>query len=147
MTPSSHTCACNYHKKSYVGSPMYLHRSHRMSFYLSLMILAAWAWCPQPASAGSAATTFRPVAPEELQMATEPNAPGAPAIILYRQVIRDDTGNTAHEDNYFRIKILTEEGRKYGDVEILYETGLENVVGIHARTIKPDGSVADFDGK
>jgi len=43
--------------------------------------------------------------------------PGAPAVILYRQVDRDD-GRTAHEDNYVRIKILTDEGRKYANVEI-----------------------------
>ena len=46
-------------------------------------------------------------------MTSEPLAPGAPAIILYRQVDRDDNGRTSHEDDYIRIKILTEEGRKY----------------------------------
>ena len=66
----------------------------------------------------SAAVGFQPVSPEELKMTQEPLAPGAPAIILFRQVDRDDRGETAHEDNYFRIKILTEEGRKYGDIEI-----------------------------
>ena len=55
---------------------------------------------------------FQPISPEELKMTSEPKAPGAPAIILYRQVDRDDSGNTAHEDNYYRVKILTEEGRK-----------------------------------
>ena len=66
----------------------------------------------------NAAVGFQPVSPEELKMTSEPLAPGAPAIILFRQVDRDDTGRTAHEDNYVRIKILTEEGRKYGDIEI-----------------------------
>ena len=37
-------------------------------------------------------TTFRPVSPEELKMTSEPAAPGAPAIILYREVYRDDSG-------------------------------------------------------
>ncbi len=61
---------------------------------------------------------FQPVSPDELKMTSEPLAPGAPAIILYRQVDRDDNIHTPHEDNYFRIKILTEEGRKHADVEI-----------------------------
>jgi hypothetical protein len=39
---------------------------------------------------------FQPVSPEELRMTSEPQAPGAPAIILYRQVDRDDFGRTAH---------------------------------------------------
>jgi hypothetical protein len=93
------------------------------------------------------ASGFQPVSPDELKMTSEPLAPGAPAIILYRQVDRDDNGKTSHEDNYVRIKILTEEGRKYADVEIPFYRGNRNVIGIHARTIKPDGSIVPFDGK
>src|SRR5205823_11931658 len=78
----------------------------------------------------------------------EPLAPGAPAIILFRQVDRDDRGETAHEDNYFRIKILTEEGRKYGDIEIpFYKGNGNNVTALRGRTIRPDGSIANFEGK
>lgn len=89
----------------------------------------------------------QPIDPEELKMTSEPLAPGAPAIILYRQVDRDDNGRTSHQDDYVRIKILTEEGRKYANVEIPFFKENENVVGIHARTVKPDGSIVDFDGK
>ena len=80
-------------------------------------------------------------------MTSEPQAPGAPAIILYRQIDRDDNGRTSHQDDYFRIKILTEEGRKYADVEIPYFKDTENITGIRARSIRPDGSVANFDGR
>ncbi|HEY6306184.1 MAG TPA: DUF3857 domain-containing protein [Candidatus Angelobacter sp.] len=81
-------------------------------------------------------------------MTSEPQAPGAPAIILFRQVDRDDTGLTAHEDNYFRIKILTEEGRKHADVEIPFvKAEGNNIINIKARTIRPDGSIANFEGK
>lgn len=90
---------------------------------------------------------FQRASPDELSMKTEPLAPGAPAIILYRQVDRDDNIHTPHEDNYFRIKILTEEGRKHADVEIPFFKDREDIVSIHARTIRPDGSVADFGGK
>ena len=51
------------------------------------------------------------ITPEELKMTTEPLAAGAPAITLYRQVDRDDTGQTAHEVNFVRIKVLKDEGR------------------------------------
>ena len=89
-----------------------------------------------------------PVTPEQLKMTSEPLAPGAPAIILYRQVDRDDRGNTAHENDFFRIKILTEEGRKYGDIEIpFFKSGGNNIVAIKARTIRSDGSVVNYDGK
>jgi hypothetical protein len=80
-------------------------------------------------------------------MTSEPAAPGAPAIILVRSVRRDDSGKTAHEDDYYRIKILTEEGRKYGHVELPYVQGSSEIRDIHARTIKPDGSIVDFDGQ
>jgi hypothetical protein len=90
---------------------------------------------------------FQPVSPDELKMTSEPLAPGAPAIILYRQVDRDDNSRTPHEDNYFRIKILTEEGRKYADIEISFFKANQDVVHIRARTIRPDGTIIDFDGQ
>ncbi len=95
----------------------------------------------RPAYAGD----WQPVLPEELKMTGEPKAPGAPAIYLYRQVDRDD--ENGHEDNYARIKILTEEGRRNGDVEIPFVKERGNIQGIKARTIRPDGSIAEFDGK
>ena len=80
-------------------------------------------------------------------MTSEPKAPGAPAIILFHEVDRDDRGHTAHEDVYFRIKILTEEGRKYADIEIPFFKEEGQIVNIHARTIKPDGTIVEFNGK
>jgi len=90
---------------------------------------------------------FQPVSQEELKMTSEPKAPGAPAIILFREVDRDDSrSGTIHEDNYYRIKIFTEEGRKYADIEIPFVKGIDDVIHIRARTIKPDGTIVLFDG-
>jgi transglutaminase-like putative cysteine protease len=81
-------------------------------------------------------------------MTSEPLAPGAPAIILYRQVDRDDNIYRPSEVNYYRIKILTEEGRKRADVEVRFDKGKGwNLHGVQARTIHPDGSIVKFDGK
>ena len=80
-------------------------------------------------------------------MTSEPKAPGAPAIILFRQVDRDDNQSGTHEDDYVRVKILTEEGRKYADVQIPYWKGNLKITKFHARTIKPDGSIVNFEGK
>ena len=121
---------------------------------LRRLICSLYTGCVLFCVAGSISTLayagdhFQQVSEEELKMTSEPQAKGAPAIILYRQVDRDDTGLTAHEDDYFRIKILTEEGRKYADIEIPFvkESG-NNIVNVHARTIRPDGSIANFDGK
>jgi Domain of Unknown Function with PDB structure (DUF3857)/Transglutaminase-like superfamily len=46
-----------------------------------------------------------------------------------------------------RIKILTEEGRKYGDVEIPFFREQGTIHGLKARTIRPDGTIANFEGK
>ena len=94
-----------------------------------------------------ASVGFQPPSPEELKMTGDPNAPGAPAIILFREVDRDDRGLTAHEDVYFRIKILTEEGRRYADVEIPFYKEEGSIGNLHARTIRPDGTIVDFAGK
>ena len=91
------------------------------------------------------ADDWQPISPAELQMTSMPEAPGAPAVILYRQVDRDDVAN--HQNTYVRIKILTEEGRKYANAEIPFFNGNESVHSIKARTIRPDGSIANFEGK
>ncbi len=113
-------------------------------------------------SAAYAGVKFQPVSPEELKMTSEPQAPGAPAVLLYREVNRDDYGRTSHgglgilggqsgdtryEENYYRIKILTEEGRRYANVDIEFNKDFEDVSSVVARTIRPDGSIVNFDGK
>jgi hypothetical protein len=110
----------------------------------ALVGLAVWMLAEQRANAGIG---FQPVSQDELKMTSEPLAPGAPAIILYRQVDRDDNIHTPHEDSYFRVKILTEEGRKYADVEIPFFKESQDVVSVRARTIRPDGSIANSDVK
>lgn len=120
-------------------------RSRRLVLLVAVVSAIVAARFYAPVSAGD---EWLPINPEELKMTSEPKAPGAPAIILYRQIDRDDSNaSTPHEYNYVRTKILTEDGRKYADVEIPFFKGAENIVGIKARTIRPDGSIVNFDGK
>jgi len=116
-------------------------------FRLGKWVVVSFALCMLATLPATAGVGFQPILPDELKMTSEPLAPGAPAIILYRQVDRDDNIHTPHEDNYVRIKILTEEGRKQADVEIPFLKENADVVAIRARTIRPDGSTADFGGK
>src|SRR5258706_2037602 len=111
---------------------------------LAVCFLGIWICSIQAAWAGPG---FQPVSPDELKMTSEPLAPGAPAVIVYRQVDRDDNGQTSHEDNYFRVKILTETGRNFANIEVPFFKQSENIVNIRARTIRPDGSIVNFDGK
>ena len=95
-------------------------------------------------SAQARSADWLPVTPEELQMTQEPKAPGAPAIYLYREEVHDDFSSFVNV--YVRLKILTAEGRKYGDIEIPYFKGVDNLRSIDARVIRSDGSVVSFDG-
>ncbi len=88
---------------------------------------------------------FRNATPEELAMKSVAMAPGAAAVIL-DWVQRSDDVNFQRSE-YVRIKIFTDEGRKYGDVEIPYEPKLWDVRRLEARVTMPDGSIVPFNGK
>jgi hypothetical protein len=116
---------------------------YRFFFYAIIFASLAASYRLQTAVADD----WLPISPEELRMTSMPEAPGAPAVILYRQVDRDDNARTGGEHTYVRIKILTEEGRKYGDVEIPFFKGQGSIQGLKARTVRPDGTIANFEGK
>src|SRR5215467_11613625 len=93
-----------------------------------------------------------PVTPEDLQFKDVPGNKGASAVRLYyAQYIND---NTASCFFYQRIKILNDKalagGRSYADVEIPILTlgdFVEDITDLKARTIKPDGSIVEFNGR
>jgi hypothetical protein len=93
-----------------------------------------------------------PVTPQDLQYKEVPGNKGASAVRLYyAQYIND---NTASCFFYQRIKILNEKalagGNSYADVEIPILTigdFVEDITDLKARTIKPDGSIVEFNGK
>jgi transglutaminase-like putative cysteine protease len=118
-------------------------RCRRLLLLLPVLFLGMISYRPQRASADE----WQPISPDELKMTSLPEAPGAPAVILYRQVDRKDLGRANTEYNYVRIKILTEEGRKYANVEIPFDRSQSNVSSLRARTVHPDGSIVNFDGK
>ena len=85
-----------------------------------------------------------PLTEQEKAIKEVPGSPGADAIQLYYADYIDDTEQ--NEFFYKRIKILTDKGSKYADVEI--EVPPEgSVTNLKARTIKPDGSIVEFTGK
>jgi transglutaminase-like putative cysteine protease len=88
---------------------------------------------------------FRPATPEELALKDVPYSPGAPAVVLDWYVRHDDVDSRAIE--YTRIKVLTEEGKKYGDIELFSIPQYHQVRAIKARTIAPDGKATEFNGK
>ncbi|MBI2214769.1 MAG: DUF3857 and transglutaminase domain-containing protein [Acidobacteria bacterium] len=97
---------------------------------------------PYPSSAAD--LKFQPPKAEELALKSVASAPGAHAVILQWTEVQDDTLGTS--TTYLRIKILTDEGRKYGEIEIPYLRGSQRVSDIRARTIRPDGTIVPFEG-
>jgi len=108
--------------------------------------------CVAAATTLSAAFTkeqdFRPASPAELAMKGVDYAPGAAAAVLDWVEMDDDT--LAVSSEYYRVKIFTEDGKKYADVEVPYLAGYPwdgRVTDVNARTIQPDGKIVPFDGK
>jgi hypothetical protein len=71
---------------------------------------------PYLVTPGQAADAWPPVLKEDLVLKENPSDPGSAAMILERQVYTDDEKRIQTE--FQRIKVLTEAGRAYADVEI-----------------------------
>jgi uncharacterized protein DUF3857/transglutaminase superfamily protein len=105
--------------------------------FLSCLFLLPWSCFGQ-------SRDWLDISPADLAIKQVPGDPGAPAILLYYADYHDD--NSATQFFYHRIKILTDAGRIYANVEIPIAP-LFHFVDLKARTIHPDGSIVEFTGK
>ena len=114
---------------------------HKTSILLAVSILTALL-----AFSGNsrAKDDWLPVPPEDLALKDNPLNPGAHAMILYRETAIET--KIAAQYEYRRIKIFTEEGKKFGDVELPFLKSQSDIKDVRARTIRPDGSIVNFDG-
>lgn len=75
--------------------------------------------------------------------------PDADAAILFREgELNDNDPEGTSLKLYVRIKIFTEQGRRYADIRLPYRSDLGKITDLSARTVKTDGSevqVADRD--
>jgi hypothetical protein len=85
--------------------------------------------------------------PEELKMTSIPEVPGASALYLNLTQTADD--HLHMFSNYVRLKVLTEGGKEYANVDLPYFASYDGatVDDIAGRTIAPDGTVTMFTGK
>lgn len=87
--------------------------------------------------------------PEELSMKSISEVPGAAAVYLNREEVTEDKLHMW--SIYVRLKVLTDEGKKYANVELGYGSsnsgGGYTVNDIAGRTIHPDGTIIPFSGK
>jgi Domain of Unknown Function with PDB structure (DUF3857)/Transglutaminase-like superfamily len=88
---------------------------------------------------------FQAPTKEELEMTSDPNAPGADAVYLYREERSDD--NLHYHSYYVRLKVLTEKGKELATVRTPYERRSFKVTDIQGRTIHRDGTVIAINTK
>ena len=87
---------------------------------------------------------WQPINAQDLKMTADPAHP-EDAIILYHEETSDDNRN--HRSIYKRLKIFTQKGREYANVEIDYSGRDFHITSVKARTISPDGTITPFTGK
>jgi transglutaminase-like putative cysteine protease len=121
-----------------------MRRVHRIAIWAAVLAGAILPF----ARVARAAPDLPPLDPTDLKLKDNPAEPGAAAMYLYREEIVNNKNLEAkfEQDNY-RLKIFTEEGKKYATIEVAYVKDVSNVRDIHGRTIHPDGTVIEFDGQ
>lgn len=112
------------------------------SFILTTLLLLAATPC-------ISAQQWATPTPDELKMTSIAAVPGADAVMLNQEETDDDDMHVQY--HYFRIKVLTEKGLRYADVDIDYDKRTDSggfAIGeFFARTVQPDGTIVPFTGK
>ncbi len=125
-----------------------MNRSQRFIFCLALLFAFA---IPASTTPTSGTDDWQPISPADLALKDNPASPGANAMILYRQndvdegAVRTDGGSAIYE--YVRIKIFTQAGTRYADIEVPFWKGLTDVRDVRGRTIHSDGKIINLDAK
>lgn len=121
-----------------------------LALVLRLTFIAVMFWLAF-ARAVPAGNDWLPVPPADLALKDNPASPGANAMILYRRSFVDARRagiDGSFDEEYVRIKIFTPEGVKAeANPAINFRKEDSDVVDVRARTIRPDGSIVNFDGK
>lgn len=88
---------------------------------------------------------FQEPTADELKMTSDPKAPGAAAVYLYREETLNCNGGV--QTYYARIKVLTEKGKELATVQTPFNPESTKVEKVEARTIHSDGTVIPLDVK
>ena len=108
------------------------------------VLLYLWAICAVPQVWAQVSDSWQAVPKDDLALKDNPADPGSAAMILQRQVYTDDEKRLQTE--WIRIKVFTEAGRSYADVQIPYRVKNTSIEDIRGRTVRPDGTVIPFSG-
>lgn len=118
---------------------------NRTQRFVSATAILLIAFCAAPPRSSFAGDDWLPIPPADLALKDNPASPGADAMILYRESDMDSREASIRE--YFRIKIFTQAGVSQADVELPFVREQVNIMDVRGRTIHPDGTIVNFDGK
>lgn len=82
---------------------------------------------------------FQDPSPDELKMTSDPKAPDAPAVYLYREQVTKEYERV--QTFYARIKVLTDKGKELATVKVPFLPEYMSVDKVEGRTIHSDGTV------
>jgi hypothetical protein len=96
-----------------------------------------------------AGSGWRPVTPQDRNItAADIGDPEADAAILFREGdLDDDDAEGTSLKVYVRIKVFTDRGRRYGDVQLPYRAELGRINDVHARTVHSDSKEFPVEGR
>ena len=90
---------------------------------------------------------WQPITPQDMQLKAVAGYPNEPAVLLYHaDYITYVSDYNQSEFIYNRIKVLTEAGKSYANVEIPIVPWTK-IHDLEARAIQPDGSIAELTSK
>ncbi|MCU0244107.1 MAG: DUF3857 domain-containing protein [Acidobacteria bacterium] len=115
---------------------------HRRSVRRSVLTAAFLALLAAGAAAAET-QDWPPVTDEDKAVKDCPGQPGAPAVYLLRHQFSND--NDMSFRAFFRLKVLTDAGKAYGDIEIPFSEAWR-IKDIQARVVKPDGRAVPYTG-
>jgi len=119
-----------------------MNRTQRFVCFIAILVFLFGAVLAPRIPAGD---DWLPIPPDDLTLKDNPASPGAHAMILFRESDMDSKESSVRE--YIRIKIFTQEGTKHADIEIPFFKQQTDIKDIRGRTIQPDGTIINFDGK
>ncbi len=123
---------------------------NRTQRFICAVVFSFLVLCASRSQLSFAGDDWLPVPAADLALRDNSASPGAHAMILYRESkVSEKYVSTegASIMEYVRIKIFTQEGTEQANVEIPFWKQSSDIRDIRARTIRPDGSVVNFEGK
>jgi hypothetical protein len=95
------------------------------------------------------AANWRPVTQQDLKFsAADIGDPEADAAVMFREgELTDTSAEGTNLKLYIRIKIFNERGRRFVDIQLPYSIALGRITDVGARTIRPDGSIIEVQGR